>query len=160
MLPWRMRRALVGAALALASSGAPAAVPAALPPAQSLYLEGCGGCHGVQGRSLGERVPDLAGQVGYFLCTPQGREYLVRLPNVAFAAMGSDQLAQVMNLVVFGLGASTAPAGASPYTGAEVAMLRRRPLDTVSLARLRARIAGDLPQHCPGARALHAYGGP
>lgn len=160
MLPWRMRRALVGAALALASSGAPAAVPAALPPAQSLYLEGCGGCHGVQGRSLGERVPDLAGQVGYFLCTPQGREYLVRLPNVAFAAMGSDQLAQVMNLVVFGLGASTAPAGASPYTGAEVAMLRRRPLDTVSLARLRARIVDDLRQRCPGARALHAFGRP
>ena len=52
---------------------------------QSIYLQHCGGCHGVQGISAPREVPDLRGQVGSFLCTADGRAYLVRLPNVALA---------------------------------------------------------------------------
>ena len=85
-------------------------------PAQSHYLEGCGGCHGIQGTSSKQDIPQLRGLVGRYLCTTAGREYLVRLPNVAFADMDDELLAQVMNFVVFRLGDGSAPANAVAYS--------------------------------------------
>ena len=136
-----------------------ASSPRAIPPAASSYLEGCGGCHGVEGRSLAERVPDLAGRAGFFLCTRSGREYLIQLPNVAFAHMDSNRLAAVMNFVVFDLGRGSAPAGAKPYTPAEVAALRTKPIDTTALVALRTGIVTQIVAHCPKAANLNAYGG-
>ena len=38
-------------------------------------------------------------------CTKDGRDYLIRLPNVAYSAIADNQeLAEMMNFVVFGLG--------------------------------------------------------
>lgn len=136
-----------------------ASPPQAIPPAASSYLEGCGGCHGVEGRSLGERVPDLAGRAGFFLCTQAGREYLIQLPNVAFAHMDSNRLAAVMNFVVFDLGRGSVPAGAKPYTPAEVAALRTKPIDTTALVALRTGIVTQIVARCPKAANLNAYGG-
>ena len=86
-----MRSILPGAILcALSTRPCPAAPPEAipsLPKPQADYLLNCGGCHGLNGVSNGRLVPDLQSQVGYFLRIHEGREYLVRLPNVAFSAM-------------------------------------------------------------------------
>ncbi len=80
--------------------------------AQSDYVEHCSGCHGMQGNSAPADIPVLRGRVGYFLCTPAGRDYLIRLPNVAYSAIGdNDELADMMNFVAFGLGGPSAPAG-------------------------------------------------
>ena len=69
----------------------------------------------------------LRDRVGYFMCTPEGRDYLIRLPNVAYSAITDNQeLADMMNFVVFGLGGASAPKGAKPFTAAEVARLRTR----------------------------------
>ncbi|HEX7938901.1 MAG TPA: hypothetical protein VF483_07885, partial [Gemmatimonadaceae bacterium] len=75
-----------------------------LNPVQSDYVEHCGGCHGIQGVSFPARVPQLRGKVGHFLCTPQSRAYLLRLPNVALSSLDDDRLAATMNFVVFQLG--------------------------------------------------------
>ncbi|GBQ29133.1 hypothetical protein AA12717_3155 [Gluconacetobacter sacchari DSM 12717] len=128
-----------------------------IPAVQGHYLMGCGGCHGIQGRSGREVVPDLAGQVGYFLCTPEGRDYLVRLPNVAFANLSSADLARMMNFVVFTFGGASVPANSRPYTTAEIAALRADPLRTADLHGYRDQIVRAVTRACPAAAALHGY---
>ena len=110
---------------------------------QSHYLEGCGGCHGIQGASAEREIPQLRGLVGRFLYTSAGREYLVRLPNVAFANMDDEVLADVLNFVVFRLGEGSAPPGAQGYTAREVSVLRRHPFKNERLEALRATILAD-----------------
>ena len=112
---------------------------------QSDYVEHCSGCHGMQGNSAPAEIPVLRERVGYFMCTPEGRDYLIRLPNVAYSAITDNQhLADMMNFVVFGLGGRSAPKTAKPFTAAEVARLRRNALATQSLIAARTRIVGGL----------------
>jgi hypothetical protein len=142
-----VRRWLIGSA-ALALIGAKSAAGAIAPPApipagQAHYLESCGGCHGLDGVSSRRTIPVLRGAVGAFLCTAEGRRYIVRLPNVAFAGMDDRALAATMNFIVFGLGGDSVPAGARPYGAREVGALRRTPLKNQPLAQMRRAILAD-----------------
>ncbi len=111
------------------------------------YLKGCAGCHGVRGEAE-HALPRMEGFVGAFLCSAEARAYIVRLPNVAFSTLDDRDLADMMNYVVFDLGGQSAPKGARPYSPAEVAMLRRRPLKNESLMRLRAEVLGPALEKC------------
>jgi hypothetical protein len=75
-------------------------------------------------------------------------EYIVRLPNVAFANVDDRMLAEVMNFVVFGLGGTSAPAGAKQYSPREIAILRRKPLKNRQLADMRAVILAQVTAQC------------
>ncbi|GBQ60709.1 hypothetical protein [Komagataeibacter swingsii] len=122
------------------------------------YLVGCGGCHGITGVSASDVVPDLKEQAGYFLCSPKGREYMIHLPNVAFSPLSSADLADLMNYVAFGLGGKSVPAGARPYTAAEVAGLRQAPFRNYSLQSYRLDVVRDVIHACPqAATVIHAY---
>ena len=134
------RRALALAVPGLLALRAVVAAPPVLSPAQSAYLESCGGCHGIQGSSAREEIPELSGRVGAFMRTPAGRAYLVQLPDVAFANLSDQTLAEVMNFVVFGLGGASAPRSAAPYTAGEVRDLRRNPLKSRDIGRVRADV--------------------
>jgi mono/diheme cytochrome c family protein len=125
---------------------------------QSDYLLGCGGCHGPDGHSNPRLVPDLHNQVGYFLLTEAGREYLVRVPNVAFYTASSEELAAMLNYMVFTIGGLGVPAGTKPYTPAEVARLRKSPLTEVSLIDYRARIVEELIGKYDAPTSLREYG--
>ena len=157
-----MRSILPGALLcALSIRPCPATPPEAipsLPKPQADYLLNCGGCHGLNGVSNGRLVPDLQSQVGYFLRIHEGREYLVRLPNVAFSAMSDEELADVLNFIVFQMGGSGLPGGAAPYSAAEVAALRRRPLNEVSLTEYRGRLVETLIRRFGAPAGLRSYG--
>lgn len=145
-----MLRASGIGALALALSAGPALATAPTsdpkPPvgvfslAQSRYLESCGGCHGLQGRSWDPDVPRLQGVVGGFMCSAEARDYVVRLPNVAFAKQDNEALAKLLNFMMFTLGADSLPSGARPYTATEVAALRRQPLKNKDVIRLRGEV--------------------
>lgn len=139
---------LAGSAVVLTRLAAASEPVVQLTPAQSRYMEGCGGCHGIQGISSKEHVPDLLNSVGRFLCTPAGREYIVRLPNVAFADADDRLLADVMNFIVFGFGGASTPVGAPPYTASEVGALRRQPLKNRQLVIMRAAILADADNKC------------
>jgi len=140
---------LAGATLLSFTMPAGAAGLPNLTPAQSDYVEHCSGCHGMQGNSAPAAIPVLRDRVGYFMCSSEGRDYLIRLPNVAFSALDDNQeLADLMNFVVFGLGGASAPKGAKPFSAAEVAALRQQALTTQSLVETRARIVGDLVRSC------------
>jgi mono/diheme cytochrome c family protein len=150
-------RCVAAALVATGGLGAPAAAAGSEAWARGAFLERCGGCHGLDGKSAAALVPDLRDQVGYFLCTPEGRAYIGRLPNVAFSGVSDQQLAEMVNYTVFQIGGSSAPAKAKPYTAAEVGRLRRRPLTATDLVAQRARVAEAVIRSCPAAEGLRVY---
>jgi len=156
---------LAAVALLLTPSLALAAPPlpelAGLPEltgAQSDYVEHCSGCHGMQGNSAPAEIPVLRDRVGYFMCTKEGRDYLIRLPNVAYSAISDNQeLAEMMNFVVFGLGGNSAPKGTKPFTAAEVAALRKRALGTQSLIAARASVVDGMMGRCAVPKSMNFF---
>ena len=146
-------------ALAYAQSTLPelAGLPELTIP-QSDYVEHCSGCHGMQGDSAPAEIPVLRDRIGYFMCTQEGREYLIRLPNVAYSAIADNQeLADMMNFVVFGLGGASAPKGTKPFTAAEIAKLRTRALATESLIDARAEIVKGMIGRCSVPRSINYF---
>jgi mono/diheme cytochrome c family protein len=151
------------AVLTAAMIGPVAARPAATvlaPLARSSgnYVLGCGGCHGIEGVSNPRLVPELRGQVGYFLATQKGREYLVRVPNVAFYTVSDSDLAGILNYMVFTIGGDGLPVNARPYTAAEVGALRKSPLTEVSLIDYRKSLVDDLIANHGAPASLRVYG--
>jgi hypothetical protein len=137
------------ALLSLSPALAHAAPLPLLTTPQSDYVEYCSGCHGMQGNSAPAEIPVLRDRVGYFMCTKDGRDYLIRLPNVAYSAITDNQeLAEMMNFVVFGLGGNSAPKGAKPFGAAEVGRLRAKALGTQSLIAARAQVVDKLISDC------------
>ena len=149
------------AAVALLSGIASAEAEPALPlltTPQSDYVEHCSGCHGMQGDSAPAEIPVLRDRIGYFMCTKEGREYLIRLPNVAYSAIGDNQeLADMMNFVVFGLGGNSAPRGAKPFTAAEVGRLRKDALSTQSLVAVRAEVVAKMLGSCAVPKSMNYF---
>ncbi len=123
---------LLGAAL-VAGLGAPAPAGAdgarvpSVGRAAEAYSRNCQGCHGHHGVSVSE-VPTLVGRVGHFAATPRGRDYLIRLPNVAYAHLDDAALAEMMNWMLAYYSAAELPDGFRAFTAEEVARLRARPL--------------------------------
>ena len=166
-------RTAVAALLALGVFGSTAAIALdaatrLVDPAQarSDYIENCGGCHGIVGDSAPARLPVLRHRVGYFLCTPEARAYLVRVPNVAHSRITDNaELADLLNYVVFDLGGGSAPANALPFTADEVTRERSHALNDVSLKAVRASLVERVIHAChapaslrllyPGDRAGH-----
>jgi hypothetical protein len=123
--------------------------------ARSDYLEHCAGCHGVSGSTAPAQLPELRGRVGWFMCTPQARAYLLRLPNVAQSRIKDNaELANMMNFVVFVLGNGSAPAGTKPFTAEEVARERQLALTTTALTVERARHADAVIRKCHAPASL------
>jgi hypothetical protein len=146
---------------ALALVALPAAAHAEvtqLPTDRANYLLSCGGCHGVEGVSNSRLVPDLKDQVGFFLNLPEGRSYVVRLPNVAFSITTDEALTGLLNYVVFTLGGPSVPHGTKPYTVREVSQLRRQPLTEVSLAQMRQQMVRILIDQYNATTDLRRYG--
>jgi hypothetical protein len=150
-----------GLAAAILLCASPALAAPALPELttpQSDYVEHCSGCHGMQGNSAPAEIPVLRDRVGYFMCTREGREYLIRLPNVAYSAITDNQeLADMMNFIVFGLGGQSAPKGTRPFTAAEIAKLRARPLATQSLIAARAEVVNGMVGRCAAPQSMKFF---
>jgi hypothetical protein len=157
---------LAACVLALVAAVALAATPQASPTrsvtrlsaTQVAYLTHCGGCHGIEGISAPGAVPTLRGLTGSFLCTRQGREFIIRLPDVGLSTLSDRELTDVMNFVVFDIGAPVAGGRPTlPYTVAEVARLRRQPLTNTGLTAYRNQVVAGLAAKCQVPAALHVY---
>jgi mono/diheme cytochrome c family protein len=88
----------------------------------------CQGCHRLDGSGSDATAPGIAGTVAKFLRVPGGREYLVRVPGVATSPLSDADLAEVVNWMLWRFDKADLPAGFQPYTAAEIAPLRARPL--------------------------------
>jgi mono/diheme cytochrome c family protein len=146
--------------LGLLSTAAPRAETPAVEfsAPQRDYILACAGCHGLHGVSNSNLVPSLQGLAGYFLDLPEGRAYLSRLPNVAFSTLTDEQLAAVLNYMVFEIGAGSAPAGARPYVAAEVGQWRKQPLTEVTLSEYRRQLVETLILRYRAPVTLRGYG--
>ena len=113
--------------------------------AQFNYQLFCQGCHTPDGVGA-MAVPRMKDQVGYFLATPAGREYLVRVPGSATSALSDADLAEVLNWIVREFAGASAPAEFERYSAGEVGRLRQQPLNEVEQYRsqLLAEIAGAI----------------
>ena len=126
-------------------------------PATQFILR-CGGCHGTTGNSPPESVPVLSGLAGWFLCSPEGRDYIARLPNVTRVPLSDADLADVLNFVAFDLGRGTAPLDAEPFTEAEIARQRSRPLGAEPLKAYRQSVVQNMVAQCGAPAELLVYG--
>jgi mono/diheme cytochrome c family protein len=104
-------------------------------PAQD-YVLYCMGCHGPEAQGVAGRVPPLAGSVALLMRSPEGRNYVLRVPGAANSALSDEQLAAVLNWLAqrYPPPGGTAPATA-PFTAAEVGGLRHTPLANVKESR-------------------------
>ena len=98
--------------------------------AQFNYQMSCQGCHAPDG-SGANSVPRMKDQVGMFLNTREGRDYLVRVPGSAVSALGDAELAEVLNWIVTEFAGDSLTVAFEPYTGQEVGLLRQQPLNEV-----------------------------
>ena len=94
------------------------------------YQMFCQGCHTPDGVGA-NTVPRMKDQVGYFLETRAGREYLVRVPGSATSALDDEQLAEVLNWIIQQFAGDSADESYERYTPLEVGQLRQQPLNEV-----------------------------
>ena len=113
---------------------------APMPRAAQTYAANCQGCHGDLGSSAKE-IPTLVGRVGYFVRSPEGRRYLVQVPNVALNPRSDADIAAVLNWVLMTYSRAQLPAQFIPYTAQEVGELRKARIDVLAE---RQRVVRDL----------------
>jgi mono/diheme cytochrome c family protein len=96
-----------------------------------IYAENCEGCHGWAGVSVTE-IPTLKGRIGYFARIPEGRRYLMQVPNVALNPSSDEDIAAMMNWLLATFSREELPPDFAPYTAQEVAALRTARIDVAA----------------------------
>jgi hypothetical protein len=67
--------------------------------------------------------------------TPEGRDYVLRVPGAANSALSDAQLAAVLNWLAVTFDAGASASSPAPFTSEEVSRLRHTPLVSVLAAR-------------------------
>ncbi len=100
-----------------------------------MYMVECQGCHLAEGIGGLNSVPALHDSIARFLTVPGGREYLVRVPGVALSSLSDQDTTAVLNWMLRKFGPLELATQYAPYTVAEVARLRKKPLTEVVRSR-------------------------
>jgi len=103
--------------------------------ARQNYLIHCMGCHGESGLGLEGQVPSFSNTLAKISASPQGRDYVLRVPGVTQATLDDRQTAEVLNWVLAEFSTKDAAQRIAPFTAAEVARARQQPLLEVKAAR-------------------------
>ena len=106
----------------------------------------CQGCHRADGSGSIGTAPPINGVVARFLHASGGRDYLSEVPGVANSPLSSEELAEVMNWMLWRYDAAHMPPKFQPYTADEVARLRLTPLH-MEANQLRARLLAQAERH-------------
>jgi mono/diheme cytochrome c family protein len=114
-------------------------------PAQDYTLY-CMGCHGSQAQGVPGRIPPLAGMLGRFMRTPEGRNYVLRVPGAANSALTDTQLTAVLNWLCEQY-RNPADPRPTPFSADEVSAARHIPLANVRATRSQVvqKLATDGP---------------
>jgi hypothetical protein len=113
------------------------------------YQLHCMGCHRADGTGQPGRVPSIRRTLLQFSQSPQGREYVARVPGVAQSPLSNEDTAMLLNWMARNLSDLKLPAGFSDYSAAEIQSLRVHPLVTVKPMRARLLRTAPTPQRPP-----------
>ncbi len=115
--------------------------------AEANYMLHCQGCHLPGAEGSEGRVPPMNDFVGYFLHSQAGREFLIRVPGVAHAALSDGEVTELMNWLLRRFSLAQLPKQFEPFTVAEVSRLRRDVEQAPDATRIRilAKISADNP---------------
>jgi hypothetical protein len=140
-------RVLTGVAtVALSWAAANAAWP--YQPVVNYQLR-CMGCHLADGSGQPGRVPSLRRSLVLFSASPQGRDYVVRVPGVAQSPLSDEDTAVLLNWMARNLSDVEVSPGFVDYSEAEIHRLRSHPLVRVSAIRARLLKAADTKARVP-----------
>jgi hypothetical protein len=102
------------------------------------YQLRCMGCHLADGSGQAGRVPSIRRSLVLFSGSPQGRDYVIRVPGVAQSPLSDVDTAALLNWMARNLSDLPPPPGFADYSEAEVHGLRDRPL--VQVRAIRAKL--------------------
>jgi mono/diheme cytochrome c family protein len=88
------------------------------------YLLHCSGCHLPNGIGDPPNTPSLRGTIGKIVATPEGRDYIIRVPGSSQTPMSDEQLAAVLNWMLTEFNSSTLPENFKPLSAKEVSKSR------------------------------------
>jgi mono/diheme cytochrome c family protein len=103
--------------------------------ARQNYLLHCMGCHGEDGLGLEGQVPSFRNTLAKISASPEGRDYVLRVPGVTQATLGDRETAEVLNWVLAEFSSKEVAQRIAPFTQAEVARARQQPLLEVNAVR-------------------------
>jgi hypothetical protein len=101
------------------------------------YQLHCMGCHLADGSGESGRVPSIRRSLVLFSGTPEGREYVIRVPGVAQSPLSDDETATLLNWMARNLSDLALPPDFVDYSAAEIRRWRTQPLAEVSVERAR-----------------------
>jgi mono/diheme cytochrome c family protein len=101
------------------------------------YQLQCMGCHRADGSGEPGRVPSMRRSLALLSATPEGRDFVIRVPGVAQSALSSEDTAALLNWMMKNLSDLRVPAGVADYSAAEVQRSRVHPLAQVKSLRSR-----------------------
>ena len=113
------------------------------------YQLRCMGCHLADGSGQPGRVPSIRRSLALFSATPEGRDYVIRVPGVAQSPLSDEDTAALLNWMARNLSDLKVPPGFADYSEAEVHGLRDRPLVRVSAIRARLLKTADAKPRLP-----------
>jgi mono/diheme cytochrome c family protein len=92
--------------------------------AEKNYLLHCGGCHLPNGIGDPPNAPTLRDTIGKIVATPEGRDYIIRVPGSSQTPMSDEQLADVLNWMLTEFNSATLPENFAPLSATEVSKSR------------------------------------
>lgn len=92
--------------------------------AEKNYLLHCSGCHLPDGIGDPPNAPSLRNTIGKIVATPEGRDYIIRVPGSAQTPMSDEQLAEVLNWMLTEFNSETLPKDFELLSTQEVARSR------------------------------------
>jgi hypothetical protein len=101
------------------------------------YQLRCMGCHLPDGSGQSDRVPSVRRSLVLFSATPQGRNYVARVPGVAQSPLSDEETAMLLNWMARNLSDEKVPDNFIAYSAAEIHGLREHPLARVKAIRAR-----------------------
>jgi len=84
------------------------------------YLLHCSGCHLPNGIGDPPNAPTLRDTIGKIVATPEGRDYIIRVPGSSQTPMSDEQLADVLNWMLTEFNSATLPENFEPLSATEV----------------------------------------
>lgn len=96
--------------------------------AQYNWVMHCRGCHQIDATGSKGGAPNMKGVVAQFLHLTEGRDFLGRVPGVAFVSLPDNEVAELLNWMVQRFDATHIPENFVPYSTKEVSQLRQQPL--------------------------------